>query len=411
MECFDVVVIGAGPAGGQCARQLTQVGQRVLLIEQHETFDQNDFSSAATPLETLEKFNLPETVIGSYWQNLVIITTNVHQKWQSPNPLGAVFDFAKLREFLATEVKNKGGEVWMGCRYLRYFKNNQNTIVELKQRSTGDIIQVETQVLVDATGPARAVMYSKKEPQPNYLTATAIEYLIELSATDYQKYSQDLIFFLGHRWMPRGYSWIFPMGNNRLKVGSAQLNRSHQWVNQNQNLRSYVELLLTDYLTDIPYKIINHHGGMLKYCSGLEDVYYQNNIIAIGDAVSMVNMLGGEGIRHGMQNANIAAGYIQDYLTGKITDFAGYRQEIRQIYAKTWNGSEQMGLSKYLKYSDQSIDKGVYYLKDLSLDDMMAILFDYDFKRLYKAVFKYLRYKFDKFWTNLKVKLNLKSGF
>lgn len=411
MKCFDVVVIGAGPAGGQCARQLTQAGRRVLLIEQHETFAQNDFSSAATPLETLEKFNLPETVIGSYWQNLVIITTNIHQKWQSQNPLGVVFDFAKLREFLATQVKTQGGEVWMGYRYLRYYKNNHNTIVELKQRSTGEIIQVETQVLVDATGPARAVMYSKKEPQPNYLTATAIEYLIELSEPDYQKYSQDLIFFLGHRWIPRGYSWIFPMGNNRLKVGSAEFNRSHQWINQTQTLRSYLDLLLTNYLTDISYQIINHHGGMLKYCSRLEDVYYQDNIIAIGDAVSMVNMLGGEGIRHGMQNANIAARYIQDYLTGKITDFAGYRQDIRQIYAKTWNWSEEMGLSKYLKYNDESIDKGVYYLKDLSLDDMMAILFDYDFKRLYKAVFKYLRYKFGQVWTNLKVKFNLKSGF
>jgi flavin-dependent dehydrogenase len=407
MKRFDVVIIGAGPAGGQCARKLTQAGQQVLLVEQHETFSKNDFSSAATPLETLEKFNLPETVVGSFWQNLVIITTNVNQKWQSPTPLGAVFDFAKLRGFLATEVTNQGGEVWMGYRYIKHFQENQNTIVELKQRSTGKIISVETQVLVDGTGPTRAVMYAKKAPQPNYLTGTGIEYLIELSENDYQKYSQDLIFFLGHRWMPRGYSWIFPMGNNRLKVGSAQLNRSHEWVNQTQTLRSYLELLLTDYLTEIPYKIINHHGGMLKYCSGLEDIYYQDNIIAIGDAVSMVNMLGGEGIRHGMENANIAAGYIQDYLSGKITNFAEYRQEIKQTYTQTWNWSEQMGLSKYLQYSDQSIDKGVYYLKDLSLEDMMAILFDYDFKRLYKAGFKYLRYKISGIWTRLKLKLNL----
>ncbi|WP_027249093.1 NAD(P)/FAD-dependent oxidoreductase [Planktothrix agardhii] len=407
MKRFDVVIIGAGPAGGQCARKLTQAGQQVLLVEQHETFSKNDFSSAATPLETLEKFNLPETVVGSFWQNLVIVTTNVNQKWQSPTPLGAVLDFAKLREFLATEVTNQGGEVWMGYRYIKHFQENQNTIVELKQRSTGKIISVETQVLVDGTGPTRAVMYAKKAPQPNYLTGTGIEYLIELSQNDYQKYSQDLIFFLGHRWMPRGYSWIFPMGNNRLKVGSAQLNRSHEWVNQTQTLRSYLELLLTDYLTEIPYKIINHHGGMLKYCSGLEDIYYQDNIIAIGDAVSMVNMLGGEGIRHGMENANIAAGYIQDYLSGKITNFAEYRQEIKQTYTQTWNWSEQMGLSKYLQYSDQSIDKGVYYLKDLSLEDMMAILFDYDFKRLYKAGFKYLCYKISGIWTRLKLKFNL----
>lgn len=124
----------------------------------------NDFSSAATPLETLEKFNLPETVVGSFWQNLVIITTNVNQKWQSPTPLGAVFDFAKLRGFLATEVTNQGGEVWMGYRYIKHFQENQNTIVELKQRSTGKIISVETQVLVDGTGRLGLLCMLKKHP-------------------------------------------------------------------------------------------------------------------------------------------------------------------------------------------------------------------------------------------------------
>lgn len=46
---FNVVVIGAGPAGCQCARSLAKLGRKVLLVEQHETFNKNDFSSAATP--------------------------------------------------------------------------------------------------------------------------------------------------------------------------------------------------------------------------------------------------------------------------------------------------------------------------------------------------------------------------
>ena len=44
MKRFDVVIIGAGPAGGHCARKLTQAGQQVLLVEQQETFSKNDFS-------------------------------------------------------------------------------------------------------------------------------------------------------------------------------------------------------------------------------------------------------------------------------------------------------------------------------------------------------------------------------
>ncbi len=63
MEEFAVVVIGAGPAGGQCARRLAQQGIRVLLVEQHSDFSQNNYSSAASPLETMELFDLPPSVV------------------------------------------------------------------------------------------------------------------------------------------------------------------------------------------------------------------------------------------------------------------------------------------------------------------------------------------------------------
>ncbi|MDJ0554551.1 MAG: FAD-dependent oxidoreductase [Microcoleaceae cyanobacterium MO_207.B10] len=119
---FNIVVIGAGPAGCQCAISLAKLGYKILLVEQHEIFQKNDFSSAATPLETLDKFDLPETVVGSYWQKISIVTTNVHQTWASPKILGAVLNFAKLRAFLAGEVETYGGRVWMGCRYTRHFQ-------------------------------------------------------------------------------------------------------------------------------------------------------------------------------------------------------------------------------------------------------------------------------------------------
>ncbi len=36
-DFFDVVIVGAGPAGGHCARKLSQLGHRVLLIERYTT--------------------------------------------------------------------------------------------------------------------------------------------------------------------------------------------------------------------------------------------------------------------------------------------------------------------------------------------------------------------------------------
>ncbi len=93
------------------ARLMAKSGYKVLLVEQHEDFSKNDFSSAVTLLSALEQFALPEDVVGSFWDKLVAVTTNTQQVWGSPENLGAVLDFAKLRAFLAKDVKAHGGDV------------------------------------------------------------------------------------------------------------------------------------------------------------------------------------------------------------------------------------------------------------------------------------------------------------
>ncbi|RQH15600.1 NAD(P)/FAD-dependent oxidoreductase [Okeania hirsuta] len=399
---FNVVVIGAGPAGCQCARSLAKLGRKVLLVEQHETFNKNDFSSAATPQETLDKFDLPETVVGSYWQKISIVTTNVNHTWASPKILGAVLNFAKLREFLAGEVESYGGKVWMGCRYTKNFQEEGKTVVEMR-RFGGEKFTVSTEVLVDATGPARAVMYDKKSGQPQFLTAAGIEYLIEVEGREYEKYAKDLIFFLGHKWMPKGYSWIFPMEpeKHRLKIGVARFNLEHKQIVETKSMRWYLELLIKDYMKLEEYELIDSHGSTVRYSVGLKDIYYQDNIIAIGDAVSTINMLGGEGIRHGMDNAEIASKYIEKYLDQRLSSFRSYQREMQRRYAIKWNISEQMGRRRYMQDSDELIDKGVNYLKSLTVEDMMNILFVYNFQKLYKGLGKYLQRKIKLGWQKV----------
>lgn len=397
MRNFDVVVVGAGPAGGQCARWLAKSGYHVLLVEQHETFEKNDFSSAATPLETLEKFDLPEDVVGSFWQNLVIVTTNLTRNWDSPQTLGAVLNFAKLRKFLADEVKSCGGDVWLGYRYMKYAQKQGETLVELKPRG-GEPITVSTQVLVDATGPARALMYRKESEKPAFLKPSGIEYLIEVSDNDYEKYANSLWFFLGHKWMPKGYSWIFPMEKPRLKVGAASYRLDHKLINQTESIRYYIDLLIHEYIQAKDYKIIDIHGSTLHYSSGLQDIYYRDNIIAIGDAVSMVNLLGGEGIRHAMHCAEIAGKHIQKYLKGESASFQDYQKEIYQKFSRIWNLSEKIGMKRYLIESDQKINEGVSYLAPLETQEMMDILFYYKFEKLSKSLIVYLMRKIRSWW-------------
>jgi digeranylgeranylglycerophospholipid reductase len=382
---FDVVVVGAGPAGGHCARCLAKAGRNVLLVEQHEDFYKNDFSSAATPLETLNKFALPPEVVGSFWKKIVIVTTNFKNSWEGKKSLGAVLDFAKLRNFLAEEVKKFNSHTWLGCRYLKHYQENGETWVEFQKKGEGKV-KIKTQVIVDATGSARAVMYANKQDKPKFLKPAGIEYLIEVPKTTYLKYNDALVFFLGQKWMPKGYSWIFPMENNRLKVGAASYRLEHRILKKTEAIRYYIELLIKDYLQISEYQIIDIHGSTIHYCSGLKDIYYRHNAIAIGDAVSTVNMLGGEGIRHAMAGAEIACSYIEKYLCGDLKSLRTYEKEMKQRFSHLWNLSEKIGMKRYLVDSDRNIDKGVRYLSYLKTEDMMDILFYYKFGKLTKGL-------------------------
>jgi flavin-dependent dehydrogenase len=241
-------------------------------------------------------------------------------------------------------------------------------------------------------------MYTKDSEKPAFLKPSGIEYLIEVSDADYDKYAHSLWFFLGHKWMPKGYSWIFPMEKPRLKVGAASYRLDHKIIKQTESIRYYIDLLIHEHIQARDYRIIDTHGSTLHYSSGLQDIYYRDNIIAIGDAVSMVNLLGGEGIRHAMHCAEIAGKHIQQYLKGESASFQGYQQEIHQKFHRIWNLSEKIGMKRYLIESDNKIDQGVSYLTPLETQEMMDILFYYKFNKLSKSLIVYLIRKIRSWW-------------
>lgn len=399
MDKFDVVIVGGGPAGGQCARSLAKAGCRVLLVERHKTFAVNCFSSAGVPLEALQQYDLPDRVVGAYWRDFVVVTSTQKGVWSGPDPRGAVLDFGQLREFLATETRSQGGTVWMGWRYASHQETTTGAIVTLKQGS--EQRQVETRVLVDATGPSRAVMSAQQTTAPDYLTGVGIEYLIEVDSTTYQRYANALTFLMGYRWMPKGYTWVFPMAANQLKVGAGIIHGDHTVITTTEPLKTYIQRVITDYLQVTDYTLVEVHGSTLKYSSGLQDTYYQGCTIAIGDAVSTVNFLGGEGIRHGMHSAEIASELIQRYLAGAIANFAPYQTEMHRVFRQQWNLCERLCRRVYLREYDEMVDKVVTYLAPLSREDVVNILFFYRFEKISKGLPQYVFRKLRSLKTRL----------
>jgi flavin-dependent dehydrogenase len=192
------------------------------------------------------------------------------------------------------------------------------------------------------------------------------------------------------------------MNNNQLKVGSAWLEQPHKFVDCVKPLKEYIYLIFKEYMQLDRYKIVDVHGSILEYSIGLNDLYCRDNIIAIGDAVSTVNFLGGEGIRHAMQGAEIAHEYIQNYLKGKTENFQGYQKAMHKYFAYKWNISDQISRRVYLKYPDEKIDRRVAALKYLSIEDMTDILFNYKFEKVTHLLRRYSIVKIERLLKTIK---------
>ncbi len=391
MQQYDAVIIGAGPAGGVCARELSATGRKTLLVERAKDFSANDFSSGGSTLEALKIFDLPKTVVGAFCKQIRIASSDDQHLWQSDKPVAIVFSFQKLRTFLADETVKNGSELRLGWSYQGHEKKNGITVVALKKAGTRVIEYFETKILVDATGSDRKVLSGGPPRGQEAIVGRGIEFLLEVPEAVYRTHADCLSFFIGQLWMPQGYAWIFPMEHFRLKVGVGRNYPDEQVVPYEKAFRFYLDRLMSKELLTDKIKILDQHGKTLSYTAHQRDLYWKKNIIAIGDAVSTVNPLTFEGIRHAMMSGRIAAAQVNALLDNKISHFRYYKSEMRRVSGLKWIVSEQLTRKIYREADDRKVNLMLVALKSFSLEDLLDLVFYYRLKSALKFYFAYTR--------------------
>jgi flavin-dependent dehydrogenase len=389
---YDVIIVGAGPAGCELARQISKTNLKVLLTDRVKDFNENNFSSAATPISFFQEFNIDESVIGSKCNKFTLGINNQQKTWNRNSPTTVVMDFAKLRKFLSDKAKARGVEIRFGLEYLEYkeiekvdmevvFKNVHNQQKE----------KLFCRVLVDATGSTRSIMDKFNNYNKVYSSAVGLEYLIE---TNENLGENNLKFLIGSKYISSGYIWQFPMGENKYKIGACcytsyyKKRTGHDKIELKKYIEKYIHLSLN--LDKSRYTVLDIHGGGAIPNLLHKDVYSYKNVLAIGDAVSSIHMLGGEGIRYSMRNAHIASKYIQSYFQGDDRSFKKYKKKARRYLRGKYLFTNLISVIIYRYLNNRLFSLVFRVASKARYDEMMNILFenDYSLKTLLKLLFR-----------------------
>lgn len=369
---YDVIVVGAGPAGAQCARSLSQQGVKVLILERFANFYTNNFSSGGSIYSILDDFQLPHSTVATTWNQLAIHSASESAQWKTENDLGVIFEFAKLREFLTHDAMLHGAELLMDHQYVSHEIVGEIVRVVAKARTEALEKHFQCKLLVDATGAGREISNPQYKKNKDYTEAVGLEYLLEIPNCIHDQ--KTISFFLGPHWIQNGYGWIFPNGGITFKVGAIFIKDKQRPA---PLLHPAIKKLLTDFLKVDAYRLLDKHGGIVIRRPLKKEPYFHGKVCGIGDAVSTINMLGYEGIRHAMQSARYAAESIMTCLQDKPIFIKKYKKQLFQYYGWRWHFSNFAAQIVYLHLNAKQIEGGVRRISKLNTEQIIGILFHY----------------------------------
>ncbi len=268
MEKFDVIIIGAGPAGLNCAKYLAKFGKSVLILEKNKIIGKKVCAGGLTQ-KTFEYLNLPSELLEHKFKAIHFKTPFYNYEIKSDNDFIYTVDRIKLGNWQAKQLENTCVEIK---------KETMVTKIENDCVITSNKQKIKFEYLIGADGPTSIVRnYLGLKTKKLYI---GIQYIIPT-----QKYKNlEMIYNskLFHSW----YAWIFPYKNS-VSIGSGCDPKIFSIKKLKENFHKWLRKNDIDFSSgEFQAHTINYDFQGIKF----------KNIFLIGDAAGLASGLTGEGI-------------------------------------------------------------------------------------------------------------------
>ena len=329
---YDVVVVGAGPAGATAARFAAQGGLRVLLLDKKSELGTPMQCSGAISAAALAECAVPydeEYIAEPIFGFLTYSSTGEENRLDyrahgRAEPLGYVVDRKRFDRYLARMAVAQGADLWLKARATGFQRTAGRISVKIER--FGRNAEVGAKVLVGADGIMTQVglWAGLQVAIPLGDLASCWQYVV----ADVETYGL-LEIITGRAHAPGGYAWVFPKGHGLAEVGLG-VSRTLTGSDARCHLERFMQhSFMSERFSRA--RIVEVQGGGVPLAAALKQMV-SDNVLVVGDAARHVNPITGGGIHMALRGGHIAG----EFLTEVIQASAAYSREVLQGYQQRW---------------------------------------------------------------------------
>lgn len=306
---YDVVVIGAGPAGGSAAMYAAKKGMKTIILEEHATIGDpvhcGECLSEMAEIRMNIKF--PKEVIALPVKGVKVIFPDNNKV--TLTEAGYVLEKHAFEKWLSGEAQNAGAEISMSTRVTGLARENNIWIIQTTQGVC------KARMVLDGSGAA-GVANRMLNMNERFKVTTGIQYeLLDIPQEGY------LDFYLWPRLAPEGYLWMIPKNDGRANVGLV--------THDIPKAKVYLDTFVKEMGWEVKTKV-KTFGGPIPSSGPVKNTY-NDGILLIGDAAGFTSPLFEGGTQLGLISGRMAAEVAANALTQNRTD-----KSFLSTYEKKW---------------------------------------------------------------------------
>lgn len=340
---YDIVVVGAGPAGSIAARSAAEGGASVIMLEKDRDVGYPVRCGEAISKAGVSEFITPdERWISAHISKFALISPDGTEADIEFGDAGYVLE-RRIFDYELAKTAAKAGVEILTRAYVNGLLFEDGKVSGVKYDYRGEQKELKAKIVIGADGVESRI--GRWAGLKTYVDFREMECCVQITASNINVKGDTLYFYFGENVAPGGYFWIFPKVNGAANIGLGVSGM----VGKKRSALSFLNNFMENNFPNSP--ILTSIAGGVPSSITLEKISAPG-IMLVGDAARQVNPLSGGGIASGMIGGSIA---------GKIAAEAIDRKSLNHIltYDKAWH--DRLGKRHELF---EKIKNGIYNFSD-----------------------------------------------